>query len=64
MKEQETCYEDNSPTYVDLSNAVGLFFNSLLPDYLFVAVSFPAGIYEFAISDPFNIYVYKYYGIQ
>lgn len=35
----------------------------MLPDNFFSIISFPAGIFEYNISDPYNIIIFKYYTI-
>ena len=41
-----------------------MYYNDYLSTVFFSIVSFPAGIYEYDIADPYNIYIYKYYGIN
>ena len=62
-----TCYPSDPnhivSTYLNFGLTAGLYFNPLLPSYFYVAISIPASIYELDISDPYNIHIFKYYGI-
>ena len=60
---QEDCLKDVVSTYFNESNIVGMHYNDYLPGYMFAIISIPPAVLEYNITDPLNIFMFKYYGV-